>query len=52
MVHILTINLKMKTSLVGVKVGGDDLKKIRAILLLMRPTTSLMHVFSALFNKI
>jgi hypothetical protein len=50
MVHIMTINLKMKTNSVGVKVGGDDLKKIRVILLLMRPTTSLMHVLFALFN--
>jgi len=52
MVHIMTINLTMKTILVGVKVSGDDLQRIRAILLLMRPTTSLMHVLSPLFNKI
>jgi hypothetical protein len=52
MVHIMTINLTMKTRLVGVKVGGGDSKKIKAILLLMRPTTFLMHIISPLFNKI
>jgi len=35
----MTIDLVMKTRLVRIRVGGNCLKKIRAILLPMQPTT-------------
>jgi hypothetical protein len=41
MAYIMTINLIVKTRLSGVGVGGSGLRRIRAILLSMKPTTSL-----------
>jgi hypothetical protein len=52
MVYIMTINLIVKTRLSGVGVGGNGLRRIRAILLSMKPTTSLAIFLSPLSHKI
>jgi hypothetical protein len=44
MVYITTINLTMKTRLTRVGVGGNGLRRIRAIIMPMRPTTCLQHL--------
>jgi hypothetical protein len=46
MVYIMTINLIVRTRLNGVGVDGSGLRKIRAILLSMKPTTSLVVFLS------
>jgi hypothetical protein len=52
MVYIMTINLIMRTKLSGVGVGGNGLKRIRAILLSMKPTTFLGVFLSPLSHRI
>jgi hypothetical protein len=52
MVYIMTINLIVRTRLSGVGVGGSGLKRIRAILLLMKPTTILAIFLSPLSHRI
>jgi hypothetical protein len=39
MVHIMTINLAMRTRFVGVKVSGNGLKRIKEILVPMKLAT-------------
>jgi hypothetical protein len=46
MVYIMTINLIVRTRLNGVGVDGSGLRKIRAILFSMKPTTSLVVFLS------
>jgi hypothetical protein len=46
MVYITTINLTMKTRLTRVGVGGNGLRKIRAIIVPMKPTICLQHLLS------
>jgi len=52
MVYIMAIHLAMGARLVRIWVGGGYLRRIRAILLLMQPTTPLTLVFSPLFNNV
>jgi hypothetical protein len=46
MVYIMTIYLRVRTRLNRVGVGGSGLKRIRAILLSIKPTTSLIVFLS------
>jgi hypothetical protein len=48
MVLIMTINLEVKTILIGVRVGDNDWRRINKILFPMRPTTSPTLVLSLL----
>jgi hypothetical protein len=44
MLHIMTINLAMRTRFVGVKVSGNGLKRIKEIFVPMKPTTFLTPI--------
>jgi hypothetical protein len=44
MVYITTINLAMKTRFIRVGIGGNGLRRIRTIIIPMRPTTCLQHL--------
>jgi hypothetical protein len=52
MVYIMAIHIGMGTRLVGIMVGGGRLRRIKTILLLMQPTTTLTLIFSPLFNNV
>jgi hypothetical protein len=49
MVCIMAIHLAMGTRLIGIRVGGGHLKRIRVIIFSMQPITSPTLVFSPLF---
>jgi hypothetical protein len=52
MVYIMAIHLAMGARLVGIKVGGGRLRRIRAILFPMLPTTPPTLILSPLFNSV
>jgi hypothetical protein len=52
MVSIMTINLVMRIRLIGVKVDGSGLMRIRAIFFHTRPTTSQTFILSPWFHII
>jgi hypothetical protein len=52
MVYIMGIHLAMGTRLAGIGVGGGHMRRIRTILLPMRPTAPSTLILSPLFNSV